>query len=716
MPITRTPIALDDLTALRIPSDPQTSPDGTRILFTLREADPEKPGRSRTTLWSVGVDGGDLRQLTAGPKDSQGRWSADGRTIAFVRSEPRGQGQIWPQLCLLPSDGGEARPLTKFAEGAIGWFSWSPDGTRIAVSYRRTDPRFTVSAAKARKERGESDPPRVLDELWYRLDGDGYFNAARFALHVVDAVTGKARVVFDGDTVGAFSADWSPASDALVITANVEREPLLAGWADRLFLCELPRSGGPRVRELRGAPDGPKTSVLWSPDGRRLAWAGREDRVDGLYSTENLGLWIADIVRTGTPALGKVRCVTDGTDFCLMAATLSDCADAAFAPIVRWGRGSDCVYTRIGVCGRGHVVSFPVDGSPATGRGTGRGAGRGSARKGAPTGPVTHTHAAGDHIPGSFSLDGSVMSMTLTTPASPPEIHVARVRNGRWRVDCLTTFNQRLLAARVVVEPVSHHVPATDGYRSQLWELRPPNIGGRRRTPGILLVHGGPHAQYGEVFFHEMQLLVAQGYTVFFGNPRGSKGYGRDHCAAIRGCWGTKDWDDVQGYLSFMEQHPGIDPKRLAIAGGSYGGYMTCWAIGHTTMLRCAITDRCVSNLLSMAGNSDYPDRPDEYWPGAVWERWEQRWESSPIKHMGAARTPTLVIHSEGDLRCNIEQSEEVFTALKTLGVPTRFVRYPASTSHGMSRTGPPDLRRHRLTEMLTWFQRWLKGVSSRHA
>jgi dipeptidyl aminopeptidase/acylaminoacyl peptidase len=224
----------------------------------------------------------------------------------------------------------------------------------------------------------------------------------------------------------------------------------------------------------------------------------------------------------------------------------------------------------------------------------------------------------------------------------------------------------------------------------------------------VLLVHGGPHALYGTSFFHEFQVLAAAGYVVVFSNPRGSKGYGEDHCAAIQGRWGEADWADVQAVAGFMEQHPDIDPRRIGIAGGSYGGYMTNWAITHSDRFAAAITDRCVSNLISMAGSSDYPLVPGEYWPGNPWDDSHEIWRQSPIRSIRNASTPTLVIHSEGDLRCNVEQGEQVYAALKMLGVPTRFVRYPGETSHGMSRCGPPDLRIHRLGEILAWWKKHL--------
>jgi len=238
--------------------------------------------------------------------------------------------------------------------------------------------------------------------------------------------------------------------------------------------------------------------------------------------------------------------------------------------------------------------------------------------------------------------------------------------------------------------------------------LRPPDFKPGRKYPAILEIHGGPHAQYGCTFFHEFQLLAAQGYIVFYSNPRGSKGYGEKHCTSIKGDWGNLDWLDLQAVISFMFGMPEVDTKRLGVMGGSYGGYMTNWIISHTDVCKAAITDRCVSNLVSMSGSSDYPNIPDSYWPGNGWSEIESIWNQSPIRYFDEVQTPTLIIHSEGDLRCNIEQAEQVFTALKIRGVPTRFVRYPASTSHGLSRNGPADLRLHRLNQILEWWKKYL--------
>jgi dipeptidyl aminopeptidase/acylaminoacyl peptidase len=298
--------------------------------------------------------------------------------------------------------------------------------------------------------------------------------------------------------------------------------------------------------------------------------------------------------------------------------------------------------------------------------------------------------------------------MTVGTPTVLDEIHVAELASDPVTTRALTDLNGPLLAERVVAKPTSHWIKSADGTRVQVWVLPPAGFKAGSKYPAVLQIHGGPHAQYGLGFFHEFQVLSAAGYAVFYANPRGSKGYGRDHCAAIRGAWGTADWVDIQAVIDFMKSQPFVKPKRMAVMGGSYGGYMTNWAIGHTDDFACAITDRCVSNLVSMFGSSDYLEPPDLYWDGNSWDRPEAMWESSPLKHLGKARTPTLIIHAEGDLRCNIEQAEQVFGVLHHHDVPTRLVRYPRSCSHGLSRSGPPDMRLHRLNQILDWLGEYL--------
>jgi dipeptidyl aminopeptidase/acylaminoacyl peptidase len=222
-------------------------------------------------------------------------------------------------------------------------------------------------------------------------------------------------------------------------------------------------------------------------------------------------------------------------------------------------------------------------------------------------------------------------------------------------------------------------------------------------------IHGGPQTQYGYFFMHEFYYLASQGYVVYFSNPRGWRGYGEEHTRGIWLDWGSKDNIDLMAWADYAEKLPYIDPSLMGVTGGSYGGYMTVWIIGHTDRFKAAVTQRCVSNFVSMWGSSDYNwtfEREISNKP--PFADLQTYWDHSPIKYIGSAHTPTLVIHNENDHRCPIEQGEQVFVALKRLGVETEFVRFPEEF-HGLSRTGRTDRRIARLNHILGWFEKHLK-------
>ena len=666
----RTGITPQDLERIIIPSQPQVSPDGREVLFVRKQAGPKNT--MTTNLWTVCTAGGTPRIMTSGDKDSHGRWSPDGQTIAFISGRDKGR----PQIRMIPANGGESRNLTDLPEGALGPFKWSPDGKSIAFAWRVADPDWTEEAKKAREDTGGSTPPRVITTSWYRLDGDGYFLQRRYVLMIVDVATGTTRTIWDKDGIGFFSWDWSPDSRTIAVDTVCGKRAMYNWEKVQIYLINVKSGKGTPVA---GLPEGPKDAITWSPDGKWLAYAGREG-TDGSYSTENLELWIFNPKKKGS-----ARCLSHKTDLCLMAATLGDTAEVSFAASLRWSHDSKDIYVRIGTEGAQQVYRFP--------------------RRGGAAEPLTSGRAI--HDPGNISDDGRVLTLMIDTPATPPEVFVMDPTTGS-KPRRLTNLNGAFLKERHIAKPTSHWVKTPDGTKVQVWMLTPPTSTSARRRSTVLQIHGGPHGQYGYSFFHEFQCQAAKGMVVVYSNPRGSKGYGRDHCCAIRGAWGTADWVDVRAVIDWMRERPEVDTKRMAIMGGSYGGYMTNWAMGQTNEFACAITDRCVSNMVSMAGNSDFPEKPDSYFPGNPWNKPEALWKCSPIRFANKWKTPTLVIHSEGDLRCNVEQSEQVWSALQWRNIPSRFVRYPASTSHGFSRGGPTDLRLHRLGEILDWLDRWI--------
>lgn len=667
---TTRPIEASDLLHLEIPTDPQIDRDGTRVVFVVKRVD--SSSTYATSIHIASCDGAPrARHLTKGPRDRSPRWSPDARRLLFVTESEKGS----PQLVLAAVTGvrvGRPATITRLAPGSIGDVRWSPTGREVAFAYRATDPERTVAAAKRRERSKASTPPVEVADPWYRLDGDGVFGAARYGLHIVDIASRRVRTIDLGDSMGTFSFDWSPDGRSIAATVNRSKTALIALWKCEVVIVDA-RNG--RGRTLGGLPEGPKGFVAWSPDGASIAYAGRCGR-DSAYSTANLGLFVHNL------STRKTRDLLASTDLCMLAATLTDSAETGFSAWFRFLPDGESIVLRAGWHGSGHLASVGLRDSMV----------------------AIHTPEGAEHIPASLSGDGSRIALVRTAPTEPAEVCIADIVGREFPVRQLTTLNGALADSLQLVHPEERWITASDGSPIHYWILRPRTVS-RRRGPGILTVHGGPHAQYGCAFFLEFQLLAAQGYTVYYGNPRGSKGYGMRHCAAIRGAWGTKDWLDIQAITRAMKRDTRVDPKRIGIMGGSYGGYMATWAVSHSRSYCAAIADRCVSNLVSQAGSSDYPEVPGEYWKGSAFGDPSALWRASPIAHFSKARTPMLLIHSEGDLRCNIEQSEQIHAALVVQGVPVRFVRYPRETSHGMSRSGPPDLRIHRLNEITRWWR-----------
>lgn len=676
------PITADDLLKITYVGDPQISPDGSKVLFTKKTIN----AKNKYITNLVSVDGeGRLTEWTQGETgNGMGRWSPDGAQIAFIS----GRDKIG-QIHLLSTSGGEAKKLTSLPEGSLGDIKWSPDGRFIAFLFRDKMPGFSEADKKKREDSGMSQPPIEIDDVWYRLDGDGYFANERFKLYAIEVTTGKYASsnidgafapLYSGSSVGDYSFAWSPNSKELAVIHTAAKRPMADPPNDQIWRIALDG----QAWKLDGLPKGNKGAPKWSPDGTKLAYVGDVDEADP-WGTRNTKLYVV-------PADGgEPTDLTGHEDYDLGASTIGDTKEASFDTAVEWKPDGSGLYFQFGMHGETQLGFVSLDAK-------------------------IEILTEGKHTLGLANLnrDGSKLAAIYghSTMLSEVAVIEPELGTGRMVPKVLTHFNETFHSEIELSEPEDFWIESTDGSKLHGWVIKPIGYLEPRRYPALLEIHGGPHAQYGWTFFHEFQLLAASGYTVVYTNPRGSKGYGEAHCAAIRGDWGTKDWDDIQTITRWMQHQPYIHPGQMGVLGGSYGGYMTNWVIGHTDDFKAAITDRCVSNMVSMAGNSDFPFNKDGYFKGVAWgslEEIKELWRQSPIAYFENVKTPTLVIHSEGDLRCNIEQSEQVFTALQQQGVDSRFVRYPVTTSHGMSRSGPPDLRLHRLNEIVTWMDKYLK-------
>lgn len=666
----------EDLLRIQFLGDPQVSPDGNQILFTKRHISAEK-NKYVANVFSVDMDG-KVTQWTQGEGGAgAARWSPNGDRIAFVSGREDKQAQIF----LIPTSGGEARKLTSLPEGSIGEIKWSPDGKLIAYTFRETGENWTQKAAKEREASGKSTPPRAIDSLWYRLDGDGYFDNQRHAVHVVDTETGEHRKIYDKCPLGMYGMTWSPDSKELAIAHTINKNPFADRPNDQIFRVAVADG---QAWQIEGLPVGEKGSLTWSPDGKTIAYIGDDSETDP-WGVHNSKLFVV-------PAEGgEARCLTREDDYCLSVMGLSDTKDAYGYAMAEWSPDSKAIYVSIGWHGATNLGYVEVE----------------KAR--------VELLTSGQHtiLVGNLSKNGERVACVFGTATKLNEVAVIDLNDLPHSPRVLTHFNQEFHDEIIAVEPEEVWLESSDGTKVQAWVMKPVGYLEPKRYAAVLEIHGGPHAQYGWAFFHEFQVLCAEGYVVVFSNPRGSKGYGENFCAAIRGNWGGPDWEDIQTVTRWMQSQPYIHPGLMGVMGGSYGGYMTNWVIGHTKEFKAAITDRCVSNLVSMGGNSDFPINRDGYWPGSPvgnLETIKVLWEQSPIAYFDKVETPTLIIHSEGDLRCNVEQAEQVFSALQVRGIESRLVRYPLSTSHGLSRGGPPDLRLHRLGEITAWWGKHLKA------
>ncbi len=667
------PIRADDLLAFESVSDPQASPDGTLILFSKKG--PVKKNKAVPHLFTTDRDGR-IRQWTQGETGcSHGRWRPDGSGIAFIS----GRDEKKPQIFLLPTEGGEATRITELPEGSIGGFKWSPDGTKIAFLFREQHAEWTAEAKKTREAAGLSEPPKVLDDVWCRLDGDGWFMGQRYAIYVLDVAKKEHRKLYAACPLGQYDFDWSPNSAELVVTHTACKRPFVEPTNEQLYRVDM--SG--QAWKLEGLPKGTKTSPRWSPDGTTIAYLGDVDENDP-WGVRNQRVYVVS-AEGGEPV-----CLTNDLDATFTGGVISDTKDSGGSGFLVWTPDSKALFVNVAQQGEMHAGRLDAD----TGEVAWLTEGRQVVECGAPC------------------AKGMILPVTVSDAVRLAEIALLDLSEETPRIEMLTGFNKPMFDSLDLSEPEEFWLDSTDGVQVHCWVIKPVGYLPPKRYPAVLEIHGGPHAQYGWTFFHEFQLLAAEGFVVVYSNPRGSEGYGEAHTAAIRGDWGNKDWEDIQTVTRWMQHQPYIHPGQMGVMGGSYGGYMTNWVIGHCHDFKAAITDRCVSNMVSMGGNSDFPFNKDGYFKGVCWgdhHAIKELWRQSPIAYFEGVKTPTLIIHSEGDFRCNVEQSEQVFTALQMQGVESKFVRYPLSTSHGMSRSGPPDLRLHRLGEIVAWWGRHLK-------
>ncbi len=656
-PATRA-ITIEDLMEFRIPNDPQISPDGSLVVCPVTAVDAPSNGY-RTHLWIVPIDGAPWQLTAAAARDVSPRWSPDGTRVAFV-SDRGGSKQLW----VIAATGGEARALTS-GKLAPGEPVWSPDSRWIAF------------VGKPEPEAGQEESDvRVISRLRYKQDGEGFWDGRWKQLFVVAADDGAPRQVTRGEHDHIAPA-WSPDGRSLAYAGNPAPDADLSGVSD---VWVVPVDGGKPARRLTEGV-GPVQQPAWSPDGSRIAYLGHDNEY---WGATHLRVWVV-------PAAGGApECLTRGYERSIGHHLSGDVRPMPSSGGLTWAPGGGRIYFLVTDGGNTQVASV------STGSGEVR------------------LETRGDHELVGCSLDRAARRVACveSDPVSPGEVAVADLDGAEsGAVRRLTRWNAALVDGLALSRPERFECRGADGWPIEGWVMKPAGIGPGVRVPAVLEIHGGPHSTYGNGFMHQFQLLCAAGYGVIYSNPRGSHGYTQAFTAATHHDWGGKDYEDLILALDHaLGAHAWIDPDRLGVAGGSYGGYMVNWMIGHTQRFRAAVALRSTCDRYSQWGTSDMGMENGRWeFPGDPWTAEGFYRERSPLTYVAQMRTPLLLTHGENDLRCPISQSEQLFVALVKQGTPTVFVRFPGE-SHNMSSAGKPKHRIEQLKHILGWFRKYLVG------
>jgi len=642
-----------DLYRLTIPNDPRCARDG-RVFFVLGTQD-EEADETSSAIYAV-RDGRPPTRFTSGKKDRMPRVAPDVSRLAFVAE--RGDGK---RIYVTPLDGGEAQPVSESYD-AITALEWSPDSRRLA--FTATAP---YDAENARIAHDEKSGARHIRTLPFKSDDDGLLDGRRKHLFVLTLEDGGPQQITQGD-FDVNAPAWSPDGTRLAFSAQIDA-PETAFYSDLYVVTPADRS---RLKLTRSR--GPAGNPAFSHRGDEIAYIGHEqgDDAGGRFNTELLVL----------PAGGgEPRSLSQNVDRSVSNFVICDTRGTGGEQAPFWSADDAELFVPLSSEGTCAIAAFRADGS------------------------AHRTVAGGERDIYAFSRDDDgTLAFVYATPTVPSEIAWCDAAGNERR---LTDANP-WLAERAVRAPRRVRPPASDGTPLDLWLLEPdaPLVGA---PPLVLQVHGGPHAAYGYAFMFEFQMLASLGIAVAYGNPRGSQTYGHAYADASTGDWGGIDVGDLLSLLDGALASGRFDHARIGIAGGSYGGFMATWLLGHSDRFAAGISMRAVNDLVSEVGATDlgwFIERE----VAAPWEDGGAKlFANSPMRSAHRITAPLLILHSERDYRCAIDQGEQLFTLLRRLGrTQTEFVRFTGD-GHNLSRTGKPRNRVLRLRAIAHWLIRHLR-------
>lgn len=696
-------ITAEDVQRFELVANPVLSPDGRLVVWEKTVPDVKEDGYT-TQLVISDSEGHHSRPLTSvGTSNTGVEWSADGSTIAFLSDRACGS-QVW----LLPMTGGEARQLTRFRYG-MSSLRFSADGKTLygLVPVQKDQdiavfaPELSDKECKEEREKEKKDfanGPKRITRLTYKGDGEGLHKGHYRQLVAVDVLTGAYRqLTFGPYSIGSFAL--SPDGQYVTFASNRTPDPDLEWWRSDIYRVSTAGGDIELLCDTLAA-----YSLSYSPDGQTLAIAGHGEELFRYWSAAHTHLFLLP-AQGGTP-----RHVTAHFPDPIGDTNLTDMRGNVRSHPPVWSKDGRYLFALSTREGRSEVVRFDLS---------------------------TETFDAGAVIGGdrdifSFAYDGAttfvIAYATQTNPCLMVVVDIAneqpRPRLFRAVTDLmheqkvplfptqevrLDDSNIALLSELTVVEPEAFYYTSQDDWQVQGWVMKPANYEEGKRYPVILEIHGGPQLNYGYAIFHEMQWFAAQGYAVVLTNPRGGMSYGQEFVNAVRHHYGEGDAADVErGLDAALAQFDFLDANRVAVTGGSYGGFMTNWLVGHTDRFFAAVSQRSISNWLSFYGVADCgPLFVESQLGGDLFTNRERLWEMSPLAYAQNVKTPLLLIHSENDLRCPMEQAEQFYVNVKRFGGDVSLVRIP-NASHGLSRNGKPKLRVERLNAIFGYIDEHL--------